>query len=291
MKILYVNSLCGFFGGVEQNITDTAAGLADRGHTLYFAYGQQTDKEGLDSFLSPFSESFACSELGDAPHTESFGEILRRVVPDVVYFHKCPSLAPFLPHLTGVRSVRMVHDHDLCCPTGFKYYRHNGRVCRHKADWRCWLDGGFLKRSAESWLGFQWASIRAKAAEMRLNFGLDAFLVGSQFMRAELEQNGFSPSKVNILPPIIRSTSAPPTPVPADPRILFAGQLIRGKGVDLLLRALQQIRGDFAAIIAGTGNAEAKLKTLCTELALDDKVEFKGWVDNSALGPLYVTSQ
>ena len=78
-----------------------------------------------------------------------------------------------------------------------------------------------------------------------------------------------------------------PSPVPDGSHILYVGQLIRGKGVDLLLQALKGLTCDFRATIVGTGNAESKLKTLCTEFDLDNRVKFTGWVRNEDLGHFY----
>ena len=39
MKILVVNDRGGFFGGVEQNVADCAAGLSANGHEVFLAFG------------------------------------------------------------------------------------------------------------------------------------------------------------------------------------------------------------------------------------------------------------
>ena len=101
----------------------------------------------------------------------------------------------------------------------------------------------------------------------------------SRFMRDNLLANGFAPERVTELPP--------PIPVPAElperaddapPRLLFTGQLIRGKGVDQLLRALPQLRHDFRLVIAGDGNQRPELEKLAVDLGVADKVTFTGWV-------------
>ena len=122
---------------------------------------------------------------------------------------------------------------------------------------------------------------------MRRNYHLDALLVGSRFMRDELLQNGFPGEKVHILLPVIRMENQTPSPVPDDLKILYVGQLIRGKGVDLLLQSFKRLTCDFRATIVGTGNAEPKLKALCNELGLDSRVDFPGWVRNEDLGHFY----
>ncbi len=178
----------------------------------------------------------------------------------------------------------MVHDHDLCCPRRHKYYLLNGRVCHHKAGWRCYLDGAFLARTPT---GVTWVSIGRKLKDMHRHRRLDALLVGSRFMKRELVQNGFPEEKVHIVPPVVRLEHLRPSPLPDEPRLLYVGQLIRGKGVDLLLRALTHVRCPFTATIVGTGNAEPHLRALCHRLGLDERVRFQGWVDHDDLDRFY----
>ena len=289
MRILFVNEKCGFFGGVEQNIADAAAGLTQRGHTCYLAYGEITDRDA-DAYSGLFEASFRCREL--ANHAAEDGaagltDLARRLQPDTVYLHKLPRLPALHTFPAAVRTVRMVHDHDLCCPRNHKYYAWNGHVCHHRAGWRCFADCAFLKRDTTSRFGIAYSSIGGKLREMRRNYGNDALLVGSRFMRQELLQNGFPQDRVHILAPIVRRVEQAPSPVPDSPRLLYVGQLIHGKGVDLLLKALGMVDSPFLATIVGQGNARHRLEGLCGELGLSHRVEFTGWVDHQDLGTLY----
>ena len=289
MKILFVNEKCGYFGGVEQNIADTVEGLNSRGHNCYLAYGEISARD-LEQYKALFEKTYLCQEIGATTQetgTQTLEAILGQASPDVIYFHKIPELKSCMHLLPKIRTVRMVHDHDLCCPRRHKYFMSNGRVCHHKLDWRCWLDGAFIARDPSSRSGFAFVSIGRKLQEMRRNYHLNALLVGSRFMRDELLQNRFPEEKVFVLPPVIRMENQTPSPVPEDPQILYVGQLIRGKGVDLLLQAFKELTCDFRATIVGTGNAEPKLKALCNKLGLDNRVKFSGWVRNEDLGHFY----
>jgi len=289
VNILLVNEICGYFGGVEQNIADTVSGLTDRGHQCFLAHGKTSPRDP-EGYRALFRSVFPCAEAGAGQQTTgapSIAAIVRDVRPDVLYLHKVPTIGPFLDVPGAPRRVRMVHDHDLCCPRRHKYFIHNGRICHYPMGLRCWLDGAFIARDPASSIGFGFVNIRGKRQEMRWNYGLDALLVGSRFMRDELLTNGFPPDKVHIVPPVVRMTPKQPSPLPHEPRVLYVGQLIRGKGVDLLLRALHRLRCDFTATIVGTGNAEAGLRELSRELGLQKNVDFRGWVPNETLGPIY----
>jgi glycosyltransferase involved in cell wall biosynthesis len=130
-------------------------------------------------------------------------------------------------------------------------------------------------------------SIGDKIAEMRHNQRLSLLLAGSAAMRDELILNGFPPARVEILPPVVRMSERAMAQIPAENRILYVGQLIRGKGVDLLLNALVHVKSDFQLTIAGTGNAQTRLEQLSAKLGLGGKVRFAGWVSPQGLGEYY----
>ena len=64
---------------------------------------------------------------------------------------------------------------------------------------------------------------------MRRSRDLDAILAVSSFIRDGLAMNGFPREKLHIVHPILPLSDPPLTPAPEDPKILFVGQLIRGK--------------------------------------------------------------
>ncbi|MCC6491043.1 MAG: glycosyltransferase, partial [Candidatus Hydrogenedentes bacterium] len=191
MRILFVNERCGYAGGIEQNVADTSVGLRARGHQCYLVYGVVTGQGDIEAYKQFFDGCFQCAELGSDKSRDSFETVISQVQPDIVYLHKFRGIQPFEHVLKGIPTVRVIHDHDLCCPTGLKYYRLSGRICTVRAGWRCWLDGGFFARDMHSPVGFSFSSIGSKIQEMRRNMLLDMFIVDSHFMREELTGNGF----------------------------------------------------------------------------------------------------
>jgi glycosyltransferase involved in cell wall biosynthesis len=69
--------------------------------------------------------------------------------------------------------------------------------------------------------------------------------------------------------------------------ILYAGQIIRGKGVDVLLESLAKLKSKFECIILGDGNHKTYCEELCTKLGLDDRVTFKGFIPQEELKAYY----
>jgi glycosyltransferase involved in cell wall biosynthesis len=107
-------------------------------------------------------------------------------------------------------------------------------------------------------------------------------------MREELVTNGCPEEKIAVVPPAVDLALPEEPPVPAmAANVLFVGQLVRGKGVDLLLHALAGLERPFRARILGDGNARNELEALGEFLRLDGKVAFEGWVPHERLGEAY----
>lgn len=274
MRILFANEKCGFFGGVEQNIAETARGLSARGHECLLAYAERTGR-GEEAFLSPFSGAFPLERVA--------AECAARPV-DVLYVHKIQRVDPVIDAAGAARSVRMVHDHDLCCPRRHKYYLWNGRVCNRAAGWFCGADLAFLRREG--------GRIAVKGMseflhELSANRRFDRLVVGSRFMRDELLANGFDARRVHLAPPVTQEDGILESPCPESPVVVYVGQVIRGKGVDLLLRALAKTPPPWTAEIVGTGNALPSAKALCARLGIQERVAFHGWMDHDQLPAVY----
>lgn len=289
MRILFANNLRGYYGGLEQVILSCARGLARRDHESFLAYGK--DGRGPASFSEPFVDTQRCSELGipDAECSEGvpFSAILDLVKPDVVFFFKVTRLPDGIEHNSNVRKVRMVLDHDLWCPTGLGYFRHNRKNCHHPAGWRCYLDLAFLERAENSGIPLRVASIRHKITEMRRSHHFDAVLAVSTYVRDQLVRSGFPPEKTQVCHNVLQEWGGTPRLVPEEPNVLYVGSLIRHKGVDFLLRALHLVRCPFHLDIVGTGKSEPQLQALCAKLGLQERVNFVGWVDHDDIQDFY----
>lgn len=293
MNILFLHEWCGWFGGVEQNIADTVAGLTERGHSVSLAWRDRSPRRP-DEFAGLFGKSWRCSDLGASSEGVpgvSFEKILAEAKPDVVYLHKVPSIAFLKPWHGSLRMVRMVHDHDLCCPRRHKYYLATGMVCRRRFDWGCIFDGAFIEPAPETAWRIRPVDIAGRFREMRRNRHLAALLVGSRFMREELLINGFGADRVHILPPVVKMAVPPDPPPPGERNILYVGQLIRGKGVDLLLKALTMVRQPWTLSVVGEGNARPGLESLAGQLGLSGRVTFRGWIPREELGGEYAAAR
>jgi len=107
-------------------------------------------------------------------------------------------------------------------------------------------------------------------------------------MERELIVNGLDPGRVAIVPPIPAALAqARPIAPSGRHEVLYVGQVIRGKGVDLLLQALARVPGDWHATIVGTGNHLDACRALAETSGIAARVTFAGWVSHDALEPYY----
>jgi glycosyltransferase involved in cell wall biosynthesis len=287
VRILVVHETCGWFGGVEQNVVVTADALRARGHQVSLLYERRSDRDP-ERYAARFERAVEAPPLDTPAGDEAWRALLREERPDVIYLHKLARL-PASFERAPCPVVRMVHDHDLCCPRRHRYLAWSQRICRWPAGWRCWLDAAFVAREAGGALG--WVDLGAHARELARNHGLDRVLVGSRFMREELIRNGLRPDRIHVLPPVLPRERRSPPPPTRDPVVLFVGQLVTGKGVDLLLDALAQVPPPWRAEIVGDGNGRSALEARAEALGLGGRVRFTGWVDHEALDSHYAASR
>ena len=263
--------------GAEVNLLATARELARRGHAPGILHGPGTGKAESE-WLQTFANHF---QLDPRDPSESVKAAIRQFEPDALYVHKMadPSVLAALV-ASALPVVRMVHDHDLYCMRSYKYFPLTRKVCTYGAGLRCIFPcGAPLARSRNSGFPFKWVSYRAKKKELAFNRAFHRMIVASAYMREQLLANGFAPSQIEIHAPV------PPTAEAVAPSsfsdrnlIVYAGQVIRGKGVDILLEALSLVRTPFECVILGDGNHRAHCEALNRRLGLEERVHFTGYV-------------
>ncbi len=286
MRLLYVHERFGALGGAEANILATATEMKRRGHTLAILHGASTEHE-QDLWRDTFAERFALPPHGAVPSVRA---ALLGFRPDLVFVHKMPDI-DVLDALTRSTApvIRMVHDHDLYCMRGYKYHPLTREICTHAASFRCVFPcAAMVARDRSGGFPVQWVSYTAKLREIALNQKFARVLVASTYMKDELLRNGFTPARIEIHPPVPRSVEAGANPSfgPAN-RIVYAGQILRGKGVDILLEALALVREPFECLVIGDGSHRRYCEQLCRSLGLEERVTFTGFIPQAAIAEHY----
>ncbi len=193
---------------------------------------------------------------------------------DGIVVHKCPDVATLELFPPGKTTV-YVHDHDPVCPRSYAYTPF-GRNCMRRAGLFPCLFCAPLCRNWRPALGRVLSQSRRLAALRRVR----KVVVISEFMKSRLVANGLPPEKVSVEPPTIRLPDARHTDGIGSVDLLFVGQLIRGKGVQLLLRAMAMMKSPRTLDVVGAGNMEPKLRALAARLGVADRVRWRGFQEN-----------
>lgn len=261
-RIRFVNQYAGIIGGIERYMERTALLLRRNGFTVDCCFEEKTRDSGR--FLAAFDHAETISDAIGHGGNEY----------DLTVLHKVRDAASVRALRDAGRTAVFIHDHEYYCPRKSYYYPVTRKNCSRA--YREFICGccAMLRRPAPdntfraNFGGFAslWREIRA----------CGEFVVLSGFMRDILVRQGIPAETINLIPPSITvpgEVSFPETD--GKPHILAIGQLIRGKGVDLLLSAMHGVKTPCVLDIVGTGNDEAYLKQLAEPLG--QSVVFHGY--------------
>ncbi len=260
-RILFLGEYTGFAGGIERYAFQSALILRKNGIGVdwcgrFPAREEKLFRTGFDKVLSPEELLSAGTEYALAA------------------LHKLPE-RPFLAALRarfGEKLVFWAHDHDLYCPRRH-YYTPFGRTNCHRAysPFRCFFCSAVTSPR-------NWKHRRKDTSFFLRELGNHRAIVLSSFMKENLVRNGFHPSLVRRIPPVIPVPEVVSSPAEEEEngplKILFLGQLIRGKGADLLLDALKLLSVPWHAVIAGDGPDRIMLEERARKENWTSLVEF-----------------
>lgn len=286
MKILYVHERYGSLAGAEANAFITATEIGRLGHVMGILHGPSTGKNeaGWDA---TFPHRFAL-DGGDAAAITK--RALVEFQPDVVYVHKMADLKVIATLVESGRPlIRMVHDHDIYCMRSYKYNVLTRKICTRAASLACIFPcGACVVKNHGPGLPLKWVSYRQKKREIALNRRFHRMVVVTNYMKEELLRNGFDSNRIEIHAPVPRmGIDGLRSNFTERNLIIYAGQIIRGKGVDVLLEALAKVKTPFECIILGDGNHKPYCEELSQKLGLQDRVHFKGFIPQEELTAYY----
>jgi len=190
----------------------------------------------------------------------------------------------------GMAAAVFCHDHEWWCPSAARYHARTGRICTITATTSsCGLRYHALScgslRPARIVEGF-----RRAASGRSLLASADAVLVASAFMLAEAVRHGAPAARSHLVPlpaPWGDSVSADGAGPERDrttmPVVLCASRLTPLKGIEELLRAFAAMRVRAQLVLAGAGNAEARLRRLAEVHPARERIVFAGLLDADAL--------
>lgn len=282
---MYVHERFGALAGAEANAFITAEQIGKRGHDIGILHGPGTGKNEA-GWNEVFPDSYPIGE--DA--ADSARAAIDAFKPDAIYVHKMADLDVIEALVESGRPlVRMVHDHDIYCMRSYKYNVFTRRICTRAASLYCATGcGACVVKNRDGGFPLKWVSYREKKREIELNRRFDRMVVVTAYMRDELLRNGFSSDRIEIHAPVPRMGVEGIRSEFSDRNlILYAGQIIRGKGVDILLESLARVETPFECIILGDGNHREACEKLSRKLGLSDRVHFRGFVPQEELKSYY----
>lgn len=275
-------------GGVEQYIADIVPELTKRGHKIFLGFVETTHRSPKE-YSKLFLETF---NLKSTKNQKQFSlpllrQTIEKVKPDAIFVHKIDNAGNIPATFSLIPSVRMIHDHDLCCPRKHKYFWFNEKICNLPFGIQCFADLAFLEPDPKSRFKVSIKNLLPLYKELKKNRLFAHLMVGSEWMKRELLMNGFAADKVIVQPPVANLPKVDYLPPKKLNSILYVGQLVKGKGVDLLIKALANVKQDYYLKIVGEGNARNKLADLITNNNLEHKIELCGWVNRTQLVNYY----
>jgi glycosyltransferase involved in cell wall biosynthesis len=286
MRLLFVHDRFGALAGAEVNVLLTARELQRRGHHVALVHGPSTGKDEA-GWQNTFPWRLA---IDPADSAAAVKKAIETFSPDIVFVHKMADL-DVLETLANSDTpvVRMVHDHDLYCMRGYKYHYFSRQICTRAASPFCIFPcGASVARDPNSPIPFRWVGYTDKRREIDLNRRFKRMIVATDYMRDELLKNGFTPENIEIhapvpaLPDVVSRSS-----LDERNRIVYSGQIVRGKGVDVLLEALALVTVPFECVILGDGNHRPYCERLTRTLGLGDRVRFAGFVPYEKIQEYY----
>ncbi len=195
---------------------------------------------------------------------------------DEVVVHKCTDVA-LLEKFPPEKTTYYVHDHEPICPRGYAYTPLRRNCTRPGGIWPCI----FCAPACRSWKSAL-ARVFSQSRRRRAMAGFSKIVVISEFMKSRLVANGIPPEKISVEPPKVDLGSLGSIGSIGSDVIdmLYVGQLIRGKGVHLLLKAMSMMKSKRTLDVVGTGNMEGELKSIADRLGLSDRVRWRGFQSN-----------
>jgi len=168
----------------------------------------------------------------------------------------------------------------------YKYHPLTRAICARPVSPYCIFPcGASLARNRGEGFPVKWVSYAAKRKEIRLNQKCHRLIVATDYMRRELLQNGFGEERIEIHPPAPANLSDKPLRSAFSDRnlVVYSGQIIRGKGVDVLLESLAKVKVPFECLILGDGHHREFCEKLTRRLGLEKQVHFTGFLAREEL--------
>jgi len=298
MKICITAPPLTSFGGAERVIVSDAHHFAEDGNDVCLV-SSELDPDVLTEYGISDAVSrneYQIDEDGLGPgifnHAKKIRNILGKIQPDVVIAHYRERATYLALSTLPINPVFTSHIHGsvLWFENNTNRVAHNWRSCvqdlidqvpGHSEFWHL-KDTSFAEKSA---------AIGAELLEALALRGCNRVFVNTNQVSSEL--NCLYGVNSEVTPPGISPLADSPsqTGVPIDgPYIFSVSRLDSRKRINLLIRAFSELslqNPDTKLVIGGKGEEEYELKSLASDLGLEDQIVFEGFIQESHLSSYY----
>jgi glycosyltransferase involved in cell wall biosynthesis len=194
---------------------------------------------------------------------------------DIAHVHNFGAFSPLLfknlKRRARYRGVAWTaHDYQMMCPRQI-LIRKDGLLCYGPEDEAC--------RECKTFKD------KIKDGVSSKNFipNVDAFIAPSAFMLSVFEKAGLPKERCHHVYNGIDLDEFQASPVPAEPRIMFLGQILPHKGLMSLVEAMPRVVEevpDAVLMVIGKGEQQDQVRARVKELGVEGAVDFKGYVDD-----------
>lgn len=257
-------------GGVSTHLRLVSAALVAAGHTVHVLHQRASDGVSVPGVTIEQLRSGTGAAM----------EQLFAFRPDVLHFHQLNDLDLEARARHEFPAVKTFHVFDYC-PSGTKFHHALDRNCTVGTSIACVARQAYLRCTLSKRPSVWWQQYRFASQLNKRSRDFSRVIVASQFVKDEAVRTGYDASRVSVVPYF---TSLPgETAEPRANHVLFAGRLVREKGVDLLFDALAQLSGEWTCTVVGDGMAAASLGAHAAALGITGRVRFAGWLQGDAL--------
>ena len=206
---------------------------------------------------------------------------------DVAWVQKAGEVSE-LALLGALPFALAAHDHDLTCIRTSRLLPLGHAPCHRPPGVACITFGCALVRDRRPKALVPLRLRSPFAARVRLaHLAERAPIVAcSAYLKESLVAAGVAEARVRVVHPVPPEDLQPLSPRPEAPLLLAAGQLVRGKGLDLAIEALALLPEPTELCIAGDGPLRADLERLAARIA-PRRVRFLGYLGPEAMSGLY----